>query len=179
MRPRLIGLMGYAGAGKSTVAEIMVKDFNFQRMRFADSLKAMLVTMGLTKAQVDGSEKETPCALLGGKTPRWAMQTLGTEWGRQLIHNDLWVNVAMEMWRRRTEDDYVFDDVRFENEADAIRRAGGEVWRVRRPGYPLDGVALHASEVIQETIWADWNIHNNAGIDDLRRTLHNMLWRDR
>jgi hypothetical protein len=179
MRPRLIGLMGYAGAGKSSTAEIMVQDFNFHRMRFADTLKNMLMAFGLTKEQVDGDQKEIPCDLLGGKTPRWAMQTLGTEWGRQLIHPDLWVKATMLALSKRVEGDYVIDDVRFQNEADAIQRAGGEIWRVKRPGYPLDGSTIHASEVIQETIWADWTIHNNAGLADLCRTLHNMLWRDR
>jgi hypothetical protein len=134
----------------------------------------MLRTFGLTKAQIDGAEKETPCDLLGGKSPRWAMQTLGTEWGRQLIHNDLWVNAAIATWRKRVEGNYVFDDVRFENEAAAIRREGGEIWRVQRPGYPIVAMG-HVSEAGQDNICSDWIVQNTGSLSDLRDKIHNVL----
>jgi hypothetical protein len=173
MRPRLIGLIGYAGSGKTTVSSILCTDFQFQRLRFADTLKRMLLAFGLTPEQVDGCKKEFPCDLLNGGTPRWAMQTLGTEWGRNLIHPDIWVNVAIENWRKRDIGNYVFDDVRFENEAHAIREAGGEIWRVRRPGY-AEG-STHASEQIQEKIVADWGVNNVGDLDHLWKLIHAVM----
>lgn len=132
MTRRRLGLAGLPGAGKSTVAKILVERHGFTRLRFAGRLKAMLHALGLDERHTDGDLKETPCDLLGGKTPREAMQTLGTDWGRQLVAPDLWLRAAIAE-ARRTPGDIVFDDVRFENEAAIIRKAGGHVLRVERP----------------------------------------------
>jgi hypothetical protein len=67
----------------------LVNHRGFARVRFAGPLKAMMAALGCTNAEIDGDRKEVPCDLLGGKSPRWAMQTLGTEWGRKLIGDDL------------------------------------------------------------------------------------------
>ena len=48
----------------------------------------MLYQLGLGEAHIEGALKEVPCELLGGKTPRYAMQTLGTEWGRDTDQQD-------------------------------------------------------------------------------------------
>jgi hypothetical protein len=147
MKTKLIGLCGYAGAGKSTVARFLVREYGFWRQPFAGPLKGMLQSIGLTEDHTDGALKEKPCDLLGGVTPRKAMQLLGTEWGRA-ISPDIWVNI----WEHRTlsmlEDDQpvVADDVRFANEAEAIRRLGGKVVRVSRPG--IERPNGHASEAL-------------------------------
>ena len=61
---------------------------------------------------------------MGGKTPRWAMQSLGTEWGRDLIHNDLWINA----WKSTLPDgNIVVDDIRFLNEVETIQDEGGYI----------------------------------------------------
>jgi energy-coupling factor transporter ATP-binding protein EcfA2 len=162
LRSRLIGLAGPKGCGKSTIAKslhvvetltllpllrgtpVSDKHAVVRCRRFAGPLKAMLRTLGLTDAQVDGDEKELPCALLGGETPRHAMQRLG-DWGRA-IDVDLWVNATM-----LHVDPYlaegaivVLDDLRFENEALAIRKRGGLIIQLERPGVAYTGE--HASE---------------------------------
>ena len=87
----IIGLTGLAGSGETTVARHLMGMHGFVRHRMAEPLKSMLKALGLTEQQIDGDLKEVPCELLGGKTPRHAMQTLGTEWGRDLISQNLWV----------------------------------------------------------------------------------------
>lgn len=145
--PRLIiGLSGLAGSGKSTAAHHLIHRHGFARVRFAGPLKSMMAALGLTQEQIEGSEKEKPCALLAGKTPRYAMQTIGTEWGRDLIAPDLWIRA----WQAAVDalppgQPVVCDDVRFPNEADAIRAAGGFLVRVERPGAGA-GAAGHSSE---------------------------------
>lgn len=143
--PKLIAITGFKGHGKSTAAVAVVKA-GFIRTRFADPIKQMLYALGLTHAQIEGAEKELPCALLGGKTPRHAMQTLGTEWGRKFFGEDIWANA----WKIEADrilgagHNVVVDDLRFPNEADMVERMGGLIIRVDRPGAPID--LTHESE---------------------------------
>jgi hypothetical protein len=160
----LIGLCGAMRAGKSTAAEQLVKEHGFHRLRFAGPLKDMMKCLGLTQAEIDGDLKETPCAKLGGKTPRHAMQTLGTEWGRNLIWNELWTDAL-----RRTAEmalacgaDVVVDDLRFPNEVKLIKELGGHVICIERIG--TGGVA-HSSE--QQMLSPDITIQNNSSVRDL------------
>lgn len=142
----LLGIAGRAGAGKSTAAQVLV-DAGWHRVKFADPLKDMLRALGLPDRHIEGDLKEVPCALLGGRTPRYAMQTLGTEWGRNLIAQTLWLDLA----QRRIENaisagrSVVVDDVRFPNEAALLRRLGGSVLRIDRDGA---GAGAHCSETV-------------------------------
>jgi hypothetical protein len=104
-------------------------------------------------------------------TPRHALQTLGTNWGRKLYQN-VWVDLGI---RRAKEAGglIVFSDCRFLNEARAIREAGGQVWRVVRPGAGLSGAAgLHPSEMEQESPSMDQLVTtvivNSGSLEDLR-----------
>ena len=141
----IIGFCGPIGAGKTLAAHRLIQHHGFARVRFADPLKSMLRALGLSAMQTDGVDKETPCDLLGGRTPRHAMQTLGTEWGRQCIGPDLWVRAWARVVEQSRGVDIVADDVRFENEAVAIRARGGVIVRVVRPG-AWPGPSAHASE---------------------------------
>lgn len=144
--PRIIvAFTGLAGSGKSTAALHLVNERGFARVRFAGPLKAMMAALGLAPSEIEGDRKELPCDLLGGKSPRYAMQTLGTEWGRYTIGRDLWVNA----WRAAVDKlpagvPVVVDDCRFPNEAEAVRAAGGILVRINRP---CAGIAsTHESE---------------------------------
>lgn len=124
----VIALKGLAGSGKSTAAKYL-EGKGYRITSFAAPLKRMMQSFGLTHAQVYGDKKETPTDLLCGRTPREAMQMLGTEWGRAL-HPDIWTSY----WRCHAEmilnDDREFvvvDDCRFQNEADVARSIGGVV----------------------------------------------------
>lgn len=142
----VIAFTGLAGSGKSTVAEHLTRHHGFTRVRFAGPLKEMMRALGLTEAEIEGDRKEVPCELLGGRTPRYAMQTIGTEWGRNIIARDLWIRA----WRAAVDKlpagaSVVVDDCRFPNEADAVRALGGVLVRIVRPGAGA-GAAGHISE---------------------------------
>src|SRR3990172_1980756 len=147
----IIGLTEKAGAGKTTAASFLVRDLGFTCVKFAALLKGMLYTLGLSYAHIEGELKEVPCAFLCGKTPRYAMQTLGTEWGRNMLGDDVWVRVAMQ--RVRLYPNVVFDDMRYPNEAAALKAKQGVIWKIERPGIVL--VEAHASETEQITIKPD------------------------
>ncbi len=156
---KVIGFCGAAGAGKSTAADRLVHCHGFRRVRFAGPLKRMMWALGLDERHTDGALKELPCGLLGGRTPRFAMQTLGTEWGRDIIAQDLWLRA----WRAEVTAAcklVVVDDVRFANEAEAVRQAGGTLIRITGRGGISGG---HVSEL------QDFAVHHtidNAGCFD-------------
>lgn len=163
-RPQMIvAFTGLAGSGKSTAASHLVNAHGFQRVRFAGPLKAMMAALGCTADEIDGSLKEVPCALLGGRTPRHAMQTLGTEWGRNLIADDLWIRA----WRAALSDvggmSVAVDDCRFPNEAEAVRAAGGLIVRIERPGAGA-GAAGHSSE--DQAFKSDAKIQNDGSMTE-------------
>lgn len=142
--PHLVGITGKAGSGKSTAAQVLI-DAGWVRVKMAGPLKDMLRAIGLTEEHIEGDLKEVPCDLLQGRTPRHAMVTLGTEWGRDMIGGDMWIDLA----RGRIQAAFaaghsvVVDDIRFENEAAVIRDLGGAVVHIERD---TDIAVAHKSE---------------------------------
>ncbi|WP_242136986.1 hypothetical protein [Sphingomonas sp. TREG-RG-20F-R18-01] len=155
---RLIGLCSpVMGSGKSTVSEYLRTyraEDNFEDVAFATALKEMaaglLTGMGMEEMDVHrriyGSRKEEVIPTLG-ITSRRLQQMLGTEFGRKMIREDLWMEISManaaDLMARGHS--VVIDDVRFRNEYDAILAAGGTVYRVVRPSAKLTSEA-HSSE---------------------------------
>ena len=166
----IIGLTGYKGSGKSEVARILERQ-GYARLRFAGAVKDMLRVLGLDDDELDGNLKEVPNPILGGKTPRHAMQTLGTEWGRVMISDDLWTRVIeRRLFEARAGELFVIDDVRFQNEAAMIRRMVGVIWRVYRAHF--NTLSTHISELGIADLGHDTFLVNDGTLDDLaRRTL--------
>ena len=127
--PRLVALCGAAGSGKTAAADYLIEHYGYCRFKFAGPLKDMLRAIGLTHSEIEGHAKESKSATLCGRTPRYVMQTLGTEWGRNLVGPDLWVN----LWQQRVtalaaenpDARIIVDDMRFPNELDAVKQLGG------------------------------------------------------
>lgn len=165
----VIGISGPKGSGKSEVAKYLVSECGFERTAFADPIKQMLMTgFGLTREQLYGSEKEIPTDKLCGRTPRHAMNTMGTEWGREMIHKDLWLNRWAEGLRDRGEGRFVIEDVRFPNEMDAVKRFElGAIVRIARPDHLSD--SSHESEA--HKLPFDYLIENDRDLE----TLHERL----
>lgn len=136
IQPKLIGLCGAKGVGKSTYAS-MIAGQSGHVYSFATPLKQML--MSVFPSEYILKKKEVPIPNYPNHvTGRFLLQTLGTDWARKLITEDIW----MLMLRERLEKDMkvlgglmVIDDLRFPNEAHMVRDLGGEVWLVRRRGF--------------------------------------------
>lgn len=158
--PIIIGLAGAGGAGKSTIANILVTRYGAVRMAFADPLKKMLRVLlmdyGYTEFQanryIDGDLKEERCAALDGKTGREAQQYLGTEYGRDLISQRLWTNLLLARLDALEPEQnvVVVDDVRMDNEADTLLSyswAPSAIYRVLPVGDARRHPPKHRSEV--------------------------------
>jgi len=169
----LVGLCGAAGAGKNTVADFLS---DFTQIAFADSLYECVSTItGLPVVKLKDREvKETVIPWLG-KSPRQMLQSMGTEWGRETIHPEIWIRIAMNRaWLEKVAGrSVVITDVRFDNEAAAVAAAGGEVWEVARPGWRClaDDAAAHQSEAGISRHLIARTIDNSGSLDDLRRQL--------
>jgi hypothetical protein len=159
VRPRLIGVVGVARSGKSTIANYLVSRHGFVQHSFAAPLRAFVASiLGWSLDELE-ARKEEPIPWLAAAsglpsipnvewivTPRYMMQTVGTEWGRKMIDADIWVKSCMARVQHDLDAgrSVVISDVRFNNEAEVIRGAGGDVWQVLRNG--AGTVSKHASE---------------------------------
>lgn len=136
----IIGIHGKARSGKDTIADRLVDVHGFTKLSFAAPIKRMISTLGIDVDSIQ--DKEAPIEWLGASYRQLA-QTLGTEWGRYLIHPEMWVLLVKREIEKAPENNYVLSDVRFENEAAWIRSVGS-LWVVQRPDLPM--VRQHVSE---------------------------------
>lgn len=143
----IIGLAGPKGVGKSTYASQMVFEYYkssnscpVRLMSFATPLKEMLGCI-VHKDYMEDKERVIPHL---GVNARHCLQTLGTEWGRN-INSEIWVNIARHrISEERPNSIIIIDDVRFDNEAHMIKELGGSVWELNRKG--TGGGDKHTSE---------------------------------
>ena len=171
----VVGLCGEMGSGKSTAADFLYREFRYRRISFAAPLKNMLRVLGLGDRELYGDLKEVPSAKLGGRTPRHAMQTLGTEWGRECLSPTFWTDQGVRAATEALEcglPGVVFDDARFQTEADAIRSLGGRVIRLTGRSVATGG-PKHASETLG--FEPDATVANTGSIADLERAVLRAL----
>ncbi len=185
--PRFIGLHGYAGVGKDTIAEIL-KEYGYERVAFADKLREALYVLNPvilfdeTVHEEDGDFVRVQHIVdaLGWdqakrqyKEIRRMLQVLGTEVGREMIGQDVWVDATFKGLDKDKR--YVFTDVRFENEHQAIDSQIGLLIKVERPG--VGPANDHKSEKPLPDKWFDAHINNNGTIEDLHTKVREILAR--
>jgi hypothetical protein len=169
MKEIFLVFTGKAGSGKDTAANFLKQHYNFKSVAFADPIRAgMRAICGLEDKHFQHPEKEVVLPEFG-KSPRQMMQTLGTEWGRVSVNQDLWLILAGKKVAEYKEAGYnvVITDVRFENEAEWLRSQGGVLVHVIRPnaGTTPHG---HASEAGVKQEAKDFLIYNTGTLEDLR-----------
>jgi len=165
MLPRIVSFIGPIGAGKTTASDVLTAHLGYKKVSFADPLKGMLMRLGLEWDNVYGETKEKAHPILCGRTPRYAMQTLGTEWGRHAIHPDLWVRA----WQFQIQplQFVTVDDLRFENEYKMVRSLNGVIIKIHRD--VKDRKTEHESETFECPVID--NVINNLGqtVTEFRR----------
>jgi hypothetical protein len=144
----IIGIAGFQGSGKDTIADYLQNIYGFKRDSFASTLKdAVSSVFGWDRELLEGRTKESRAwreqvdawwserLNMPDLTPRYVLQVWGTEVARKSFHDDTWI-ASLENKLRKTNNDIVISDVRFPNEISAIKRAGGVVIRVTRGPEP-------------------------------------------
>ena len=173
----IVGFCGEKQSGKGTAATFMEQIWGYEVRKFAQPLKDMLAVLGLKYDHIEGDLKEVPTELLGGNTPRWAMQSLGTEWGRKCMGDSFWVDMLEQ---RLLHDPCIMeglinvavDDVRFPEEVGLIKKYDGVVIKIVRGEIEeaIDKLPKHASENA-DALQSDFVIYNNASLSDFRDAL--------
>jgi hypothetical protein len=185
LAPRItcIGLAGYAQSGKDTVAKTLTEDFGYKKVAFADSIREALLALN-PRIEVAGMPMKLAQAV---KSFGWdflkkedtgvreLLQKFGTEVGRELIDENIWVNMALDSIPDGSR--VVFSDVRYPNEADAIKSAGGSVWRVNRPDN--FGANEHESEHALQDYKFNIQINNVDTVDFLEDIVVTLMKENR
>ncbi len=197
----VVGICGFAGAGKDTIADYLVNLHEFRRESFASSLKdAVAMAFRWDREMLEGRSKESRlwreqvdtwwANRLGipHLTPRWILQYWGTDVIRKGFHDSFWI-ASLENKLRNTQDDVVISDCRFPNEIRAIRNQGGYVIRVVRgpdPNWffharnhpeqmPELFPQIHASEYSWANTVFDRVIENNGSLDELYTEITDLV----
>ena len=156
----IIGVCGFIGSGKDTIADYLVNFHGFRRESFANSLKdAVAHVFGWDRTMLEGRTKQArewreqvdpwwaERLNMPNLTPRWILQYWGTEVCRRSFHDDIWI-ASLENKLRNSTDDIVISDCRFPNEIKSIKDAGGIIVWVKRGELPE---------------WYDWAVSVNKG----------------
>jgi hypothetical protein len=144
----IIGVCGFIGSGKDTIADYLVNFHEFRRESFASTLKdAVSAVFGWDRTMLEGRTKEArewreqvdpwwaERLDMPTLTPRWVLQYWGTEVCRKGFHDDIWI-ASLENKLRNSKDHVVISDCRFPNEISSIKNAGGQIIWVQRGELP-------------------------------------------
>lgn len=157
-KKQIIGIVGFIGSGKDTVADYLVNFHNFRRESFASSLKdAVSVIFNWDRSLLEGRTqesrewRETPDVWWSSRlqkpiTPRWVLQFWGTEVCRNGFNDDIWI-ASLENKLLSSNDNIVISDCRFPNEISMIKNAGGKIVWVNRGTLPSwYNIAIQATD---------------------------------
>jgi hypothetical protein len=161
----IIGICGFIGSGKDTIADYLVGFHGYRRDSFAGTLKdAVAAVFGWDRELLEGRTPEARAwreqidswwaarLNMPNLTPRWVLQYWGTEVCRRAFHDDIWI-AALEARLARRSDNTVISDVRFPNEIASIKNAGGKIVWVKRGILPswYDS-AVAANQQVQSAV---------------------------
>lgn len=179
----LVAFSGYARAGKDEASKALA-DLGFQRVAFADKLRDFLYALNpiVTIEGYEGNETITVQMVIDrwgwngyketsyGPEIRRLLQRLGTEAGRQVMWDSIWIDAALD---NLSGDKYVVTDCRFPNEAEAVRSRGGKIYRIVRDG--VGPANSHPSETSLDDYEFDGFIHNDSTVEAFHKSVRRKV----
>lgn len=178
----IIGVSGLARSGKDTLAEYIqnkLKDYKVIIMPMAKPLKEGCRYMfGFDDRHLYGELKETYMDEYG-KSPREIMQLIGTEFGREMICNDIWVKINYryytELQKKYNNLIFIVPDIRFPDEADYIRSKGKLIFIDRKSAGLKGSTSKHKSENNDFRLESDLSIDNNKELCDYYKEIDKFI----
>lgn len=171
----LIGLAGLKESGKSTVAKYLSAKHNYVEYEFARPLKeAIKFTFDMTEDQLYvNKEIVDPRYNL---TPRQIMQKFGTDFIRDMIDPDFFLN-KFEYWHKSnsSNSNVVISDVRFPNELNRIHKLGGKVYLIERTNCDRKQDVHVSEDIISLVSSIDGIIVNDGTVEDLLRKVEKLI----
>lgn len=192
----IIGLTGQMQVGKDTVADYLVENYGFKKVGFAEKMyEAVCGLMGITEDEaLRWKHEDKKVVVVDGQFPyttvkqpitwRGFLQRFGTDMGRDVFGEDFWVDQLINRlpkyqewitelsYNTYVDGNYVIRDVRFNNEAKAIKLLSGTIWKILRAGYEGDS---HRSEAGIDQNFCDVKISNNSTLDDLFKSVDRIM----
>ena len=171
----IIGLSGYAGSGKDEIAKILVEEYGFTRIAFADAVRGLLyeanpVVNELANDIQHAVDHRGWDEIKKIPAVRELLQNIGFG-ARKMFGDDVWVKEALK--QIKTEGNFVFTDVRFLNEAATIKENNGQLWRIKRLG--VEAVNSHISEQDLDEYKFDQILMNEGTLEDLTIKVRNRM----
>ena len=178
----IIAISGRLGSGKDLVAEIIKKRSNleFKQTAFAKKLKEIVALLASVPYETTLTQEGKNIYIKEyDKTIGEMLQLVGTNAMRDNFDKNVWINACM-LEMKNIPGNYVITDCRFDNEADAIKNAGGIVIRVNRPINPVAEASgrdlTHASETgLDNYSGFDYIINNTGTLEDLYHQVDSVL----
>lgn len=183
---KLVGIHGRATAGKDTAGAVFIKA-GYRRLSFADALKECVAVIAGESSEnffsMEGKEGVSPVL---NTTRRVALQNVGNAM-RETLDDEIWIRRAMAGWDQAGRPPTVITDVRYPNEAAAIRGMGGTIIQILRPGASglVGEAANHVSEVPLNYDLIDIDVHNDGTVGELNHEISKIVamladgdWRD-
>jgi hypothetical protein len=205
----IIGIIGLNGSGKNTIANILQNEFNeynFVIDSFAKPVKDIAsIIFNWNREMLEGDTKESRewreqkdekwSNILNKEIiPRKMLQLIGTEFGRELLGNNIWIESLKE---RSKNKNILISDIRFPNEAEEIKKIGGILVRVNRGEKPkylkdienqninsinelreymrINYSEIHEANYCLSLIKEDYMIENNDTIDSLKYKIKEII----
>lgn len=181
----LVAFSGLKGSGKDTAAKVLVDEYGFTRIAFANALrKALLILDPWIPAHSGGYQLLPLSELIADAGWDWSknnipevrrlMQVFGTEVGRMLFGENVWVDVLKKQFPDLNSPDtrYVITDCRFINEAKFVDDNDGSIIWIDRPGITSDG---HASESDEVRKWRNWLLENSGTPEELHEDVRTIM----
>lgn len=169
----IIGISGYAGVGKDTVAGIIRDlDNSFEIKKFSGALKEVAsILTGVPSSNFENQWFKNQYLHGWDMTARELLQRLGTDAIRDGLHKDAWVNALMNNYHQ--DDNWIITDMRFKNEYDAIKRFGGIVVRLHRD--EIKPINAHCSETELDGEQFDYTLVNNKDVDGWEDIVYGLM----
>lgn len=168
----MIGLSGPAGCGKDALADHLVAEHGYLKIRFAGYLYRMIYQLPYLE-EFRWTDREWKEAIhpFYGVSPRRMLQTLGTEWGRELVNDNLWIKLIEWLieFQHISHRFFVFPDLRFANESEWLTKYGGLTVAIQRPFSTSIKRTLERSHSSEEyRLLVDEIVVNDKGLQELK-----------